>query len=73
MVSEPEHPNIQSGLYEQLITDLLAKRLETQEKGSFYIQSNPVAPLEAARYLTKHVASAVYYALNSIPVKDYCK
>ncbi|MCH8524666.1 MAG: DEAD/DEAH box helicase family protein, partial [Balneolales bacterium] len=59
-----------SGLYEQLITDLLAQRLETLPAGTYHIQPHPVEPLEAARYLTQHVSTILHYALSAIPSKD---
>jgi len=59
-----------TGLYEQLITDLLAQRLETLPTGTYHIQTHPVEPLEAARYLTQHVSAILHYALSAIPASQ---
>lgn len=61
---------LQPGLYEQLITDLLAERLVQLPGEQFYIQKVPVAPEEAARYLTQHLTRVIAYALQEIPARE---
>ncbi|TVQ64600.1 MAG: DUF3427 domain-containing protein [Balneolaceae bacterium] len=58
------------GLYEQLITDLLADRLRELPGEQFFIRQQPVEPEEAARYLTQHLSRLITYALQEIPAKQ---
>lgn len=47
---------MEEGLYEQLITKLLANKLESQLPEQYYIKSSILDREEAARYLSMYLA-----------------
>ncbi|MEP6792838.1 MAG: DUF3427 domain-containing protein [Saprospiraceae bacterium] len=57
---------MQLGLYEQLITKLVATRLKELDKDVFYIQENLLEKVEASRVLSRYLAEVIQIALNLI-------
>ncbi|KAA8478232.1 superfamily II DNA or RNA helicase [Arcticibacter tournemirensis] len=55
---------MEEGLYEQLITKLLANKLETQLQEQYYIKSSILDREEAARYLSTYLAETIKFALS---------
>ncbi|SRX76254.1 DUF3427 domain-containing protein [Aequorivita antarctica] len=54
------------GIYEQLITKLVAFKLESLNAKQFYIKESPIDKEEAAQVLSKHLNSTIGYALSLI-------
>lgn len=58
---------LQTGLYEQLITELLSRRLADLPSDHFYIQHQSINLIDATRHLTQHLAQLIQFALNEVP------
>src|SRR5690554_7750645 len=54
------------GIYEQLITKLVASKIESLETNQFYIKESKIDKEEAAQILSKHLNSTISYALSLI-------
>ncbi len=54
------------GIYEQLITKLVAYKIESLETNQFYIKESKIDKEEAAQILSKHLNSTISYALSLI-------
>ncbi|MGO3181600.1 MAG: DUF3427 domain-containing protein [Aequorivita sp.] len=54
------------GIYEQLITKLVASKIESLETNQFYIKESKIDKEEAAQILSKHLNSTIGYALSLI-------
>ena len=54
------------GIYEQLITKLVASRLQNLEINKYYIKDTSIDKEEAAQVLSKHLNSTIKYALSLI-------
>lgn len=54
------------GIYEQLITKLVASKLEDIDGNQFYIKESTIDKEEAAQVLSKHLNSTIGYALSLI-------
>ena len=57
----------QSGLYEQLITQLIASRID---RDSFYVGERELEPADAAVWLSRFLSRVLEYAVNAVPDKD---
>lgn len=54
------------GIYEQLITKLVASKIESLETNQFYIKESKIDKEEAAQILSKHLNNTIGYALSLI-------
>ncbi|MCO5950768.1 DEAD/DEAH box helicase [Mucilaginibacter flavidus] len=54
------------GIYEQLITKLIANRLSLLSADKFFVQSTIVDKEEASRYLSLYLSETIRFALNEI-------
>ncbi|MGI5308126.1 DUF3427 domain-containing protein [Rheinheimera sp. WS51] len=57
----------QIGIYEQLITQLVASRLNSQK---FYVGDRALEPAEASVWLSRFLSNILEYAIASIPTGD---
>ncbi len=57
----------QCGIYEQLITQLLASRLERER---FYVGERQLEPAEAAVWLSRFLSRVLEYAVGSVTGED---
>jgi superfamily II DNA or RNA helicase len=57
---------MQQGIYEQIITTLVAQKLQDLGSDNFVINTTKIDKEEAARYLSQHGASVLHKALISI-------
>ncbi|MDB4923875.1 DEAD/DEAH box helicase [Mucilaginibacter sp.] len=58
------------GIYEQLITKLIANRLSLLNGDNFFIKSTILDKEEASRYLSLYLAETIKFALNEIKDED---
>ena len=56
----------EQGLYEQLLTKLVASKLESLDKTEFYIKENRIDKSEAAKVLSTYLSQIIKLALDSI-------
>lgn len=61
---------MQQGLYENLITKLIASKISSLDKQQFYVKETPVDKNEVARVLSQHVSRLLNYALSLITGDD---
>ena len=54
------------GIYEQLITKLVASKLNSLEANRYYIKETAIDKEEAAQVLSKHLNNTIGYALSLI-------
>ncbi len=54
------------GIYEQLVTKLIANQLELINDKKFFIRSTPLDKEEASRYLSSYLSETIKFALNEI-------
>ena len=59
-----------SGLYEQLINNLINQKLQAMDLESFHISKTALDKQEAAQYLSLYLADTIRFALNEIKEKD---
>ena len=57
---------MQTGIYEQLITTVIAKQLRDLPDGAFHVHKTPLDKQEAARYLSQYLAGTIHYALSEV-------
>ncbi|TPE53431.1 DUF3427 domain-containing protein [Maribrevibacterium harenarium] len=57
----------QSGIYEQLITQLVERRLDRER---FYVGERELTPAEASIWLSRFLGNILEYAIGSVPVGD---
>ena len=57
----------QSGIYEQLITQLVEKRLDREH---FYVGERKLSPVEASIWLSRFLGNILEYAIGSVPSGD---
>ena len=60
------------GLYEQLITKLIANKLNSIDSDAFFIKSAKLDKVEASRYLSQYLAETIQFALSSFTDDDDC-
>lgn len=61
---------MQQGLYENLITKLIASRIGSLDKQQFYVKETLVEKSDVARVLSQHVSRLLSYALSLITGDD---
>ena len=54
----------QLGIYEQLITQLVAAKIDRQR---FYVDERALEPAEAATWLSRFLSHLIEYAVNAVP------
>lgn len=54
------------GLYEQLITKLIASKLDLMDEEKFFIQKTVLDKSEAARYLSLYLSETIQFALQQV-------
>ena len=57
----------QVGIYEQLITQLIASRIDRER---FYVGERKLNSIEASTWLSRFVSHILEYAIESVPVSD---
>lgn len=62
--------SFETGLYEQLINNLIDQKLQTMDRDRFHISKTPLDKEEAAHYLSLYLADTIRFALNEIKDKD---
>ncbi len=60
------------GLYEQLITKLIANKLNSIDSNAFFVKSAKLDKAEASRYLSQYLAETIQFALSSFTDDDDC-
>jgi len=55
---------MQQGLYEEIVTRLVASKLETLERDNFYIKEVAIDKEEAAQVISQHLGHIIQYALT---------
>lgn len=70
MILDNHSMALQEGLYEQLITKIISRKLEDLDLNAYFISSVVVDRAEASRYLSQHLADTINYALNSVTGDD---
>jgi superfamily II DNA or RNA helicase len=55
---------MQQGLYEEIVTRLVASKLETLERDNFYIKEVAIDKEEAAQAIAQHLGKIIQYALT---------
>ncbi len=58
------------GLYEKLITKLIALKLDELDQKSFFIKSVPIDKAEASQLLSQHLSEIIKYALSLVKNDD---
>jgi superfamily II DNA or RNA helicase len=61
---------LESGIYEQLITKLISNRLSLINKQSFFIKSSSVDKEEASRYLSSYLSALIKFVLDEVKDDD---
>ncbi|MCE6988611.1 DUF3427 domain-containing protein [Dyadobacter sp. CY323] len=61
---------MQQGLYENLITKLIASKISSLDKQQFFVKETPVEKSEVARVLSQHVSRLLNYGLSLISGDD---
>lgn len=61
---------MQQGLYENLITKLIASKITSLDKQQFFVKETPVEKSEVARILSQHVSRLLGYGLSLITGED---
>lgn len=54
------------GIYEELVTQLVSRKLENIDKNVFYINKSQLDKEEASAMLSKHLAHTIKSALNIV-------
>lgn len=54
------------GIYEELVTKLVAQKIRDIDQDQFYIQTTVLDKEEASNWLSKHLARTIKYALNHV-------
>jgi superfamily II DNA or RNA helicase len=62
--------HMQQGLYEKLITKLIASIINSPDSQQFFIKETPIEKSEAARLLSLHVSQILNYGLSLITGDD---
>jgi superfamily II DNA or RNA helicase len=62
--------SLQEGLYEQLITKIISRKLQDLNQEAYFIRSVVVDKVEASRYLSQYLADTITFALDSIKGED---
>ena len=62
--------SLQEGLYEQLITKIISRKLQDLNQEAYFIRSVVVDKVEASRYLSQYLADTITFALDSIKGDD---
>jgi superfamily II DNA or RNA helicase len=62
--------SLQEGLYEQLITKIVSRKLEDLDQEAYFIEKVKVDRAEASRYLSQYLTDTITYALNGITGDD---
>ena len=57
-------------IYEQLVTKLVATKLQSLDRTNFYIKENLIDKAEAAKILSSYLSEIIQLALNSITGDD---
>jgi hypothetical protein len=52
------------GIYEQLVTQLITRKLESLEKENYFIKETIIDKEEAASILVQHLSTTIKYAFN---------
>jgi len=58
--------SFEQGIYEQLITKIIANKLDGMDNDAYYIKSSALDKAEAARYLSQYLSQTIKYALNFV-------
>jgi superfamily II DNA or RNA helicase/HKD family nuclease len=61
---------MQTGIYEQLITKAVKKRIDELPESAFFHQKSLIPTSDAAVYLSRHIARWVEYALKEVIEED---
>ena len=64
---------LNNGLYEQLINNLLAKKINSLNVDKFYYQTKQIEKSEASIILTQYISKFIHFALNLIGGEDSIK
>ncbi len=54
------------GIYEELVTQLVSRKITELNKEAFYVNKSAIDKEEAASFLAKHLSRTIQYALNLI-------
>lgn len=57
---------MQEGIYEELVTQLVRRKLEHLDKDKFYIQKVSIDKEEASALLARHLSTTIKNALNYV-------
>ncbi len=59
-----------TGVYEQLINNLISKKLNSIKEEEFYIKTSKIEKNEASLILTQYLSKIIHFSLNSISGED---
>ena len=59
------------GLYEQLITKLIASKLDQMDEDKFFVQKATLDKTEAAKYLSLYLSETIQFALRQIKEEEH--
>ena len=59
------------GLYEQLITKLIASKLDQMDEDKFFVQKGTLDKTEAAKYLSLYLSETIQFALRQIKEEEH--
>ena len=62
--------NLETGLYEQLITKLVSNKLENVDLQKYHISETTLDKEEASQYLSLYLLETIKFALNEVKDKD---
>ncbi|MFA6072268.1 MAG: hypothetical protein WC810_27210, partial [Janthinobacterium sp.] len=62
--------SFEQGIYEQLITKIIANKLDALDKVAFYIRTVALDKTEASRYLSQYLSETIKYALKFVKDED---
>jgi hypothetical protein len=58
------------GIYEELVSQLVAQKLSSIDKDAFYVQTTALDKIEAATVLSKHLAVTIKHALSYVKAEQ---
>jgi superfamily II DNA or RNA helicase len=60
----------EQGIYEQLITKIIANRLDALDANAFYVKTVALDKVEASRYLSQYLSETINYALKFVKEEE---
>ncbi len=58
------------GIYEEIVTQLVSRKLNELEKNAYYIKETKIDREEAASILSQHLSKTIKYAFSMYPIRQ---